>query len=469
MQVRELDPEKLESERREFLNSIFGLLKGLALHSIENEALNKPWQAFQKSFEDLKQYSQSANGVEIKLQDGLLTVLGAKFNAHYSISESTKFVPTCMEMALVSSINFKPEMEMEIVSQFFSTWALHCSVHQKPKALTKEFPGVEIVFVDPDQANLRLKSKSLLHSPRYALQRYFLLCQNVSDFFRGVAEGRISSQRKIRRDLLDMVEIAEVNHYQLVALSLLRHEETGLDSRAVEAVASALLSIALGREFSLDLKQQVNLSVIAINYNIGLLSKELSELVHAERQLNESEYQRVLEGMSGGVFQLLKAQGATKPVLERLLALFEATQGSRAGAPTINIESRILRLIVQYVALTSQRPYRDAYRSSEAIQILGANAASRKDGALDPIVYYVFVRLMGVFPVGSLVKLENQQKAVVFRPSGEKFGEPLLKIIDESQPEMSRLVDSSHAKELRVLEVLDASLEGVSTASYFFD
>ena len=67
-----------------------------------------------------------------------------------------------------------------MVSQFFLAWALHCSVHQKPKALAREFVGIEIVFVDPDQANLRLKSKSLLQSPRYALQRYFLLCQNIS-------------------------------------------------------------------------------------------------------------------------------------------------------------------------------------------------------------------------------------------------------------------------------------------------
>jgi len=468
MQVREVEVEKFEGERRDFLNSIFALLKGLSLHDIRNEALSKPWQQFQKSLQELGQYSQAEKGVGIQFKDGLLTVLDSKFSAHYSINESTKFVPSSMEMALIESITFKPSADLEVVSQFFSAWALHCSVHQKPKALAKEFSGVEIVFVDPDQANLRLKSKSLLQSPRYALQRYFLLCQNVSEFFRGVSDGRISSQRKIRRDLLDMVEVAEVNPYQLVALSLLRHEETGLDARTVEAVASALLAIVLGREFSLGLKQQIDLGIIAVNYNIGLLSKELSELVQAERRLNESEYQRVLEGMSGGVFQLLKAQGATKPVLERLLALFEATQGSQGGHQTANIESRILRLIVQYVALTSQRPYRDAYKSSEAMQILGANAASRKDGSLDPIVYYVFVRLMGVYPVGSLVRLQNHQKAVIYRPSGEKFGEPLIKLIDDQDLKRSQLIDISHA-DLKISEVLDAPLEGISTASYFFD
>ncbi|MGA0164321.1 MAG: hypothetical protein ACO3LE_08800, partial [Bdellovibrionota bacterium] len=80
MLVREVEVERFEGERRDFLNSIFALLKGLSLHDIRNEALSKPWQQFQKSLQDLSQYSQAEKGVEIQFKDGLLTILDSKFS-----------------------------------------------------------------------------------------------------------------------------------------------------------------------------------------------------------------------------------------------------------------------------------------------------------------------------------------------------------------------------------------------------
>lgn len=470
MNLPEEHNDQFEQERRDFLNSIFSLLKALAIHDLNNEALQRPWQNFRQSFEKLSQYPQADKGIEIRLQDGLLTILGMKINNHFSIVEASKVVPESMEVALIEGINFQKDADFSHIGQFFSSWALHCSVHQKPKALNKTFPGIQVSLVDPDKANLRLKTKSLLLSPQYALRRYYFLCTYIEGFFKAISEGKVISQKKIRRELLEMVEIAKANPYQLVALSLLRSEETGFEANITEAAATALLTIIIAKEVGFPIKDQLNLGLVGVMYNIGLLSQELSQILQSDKRLSQVEYKRVLDAQASGVYKLLKAQGASRPVMERLLSLFEATQGAQRPSVSLTLESRILRLASQYVALISQRPFRDAYTPSEAIRLLGSRAASKKEGNLDPVLYYIFVRLMGVYPVGSLVMLSNHQKAVVFRPSGEKFGAALIKLIEEEdQNSPGTLLDLSQNPELQIIKAMDPRREGISVAAYFFD
>jgi hypothetical protein len=133
----------------------------------------------------------------------------------------------------------------------------------------------------------------------------------------------------------------------------------------------------------------------------------------------------------------------------------------------------LVRLVSQYVALISDRPFRDAYTPAEAVRILGNKAvgpqARDNAGDLDPIIYYVFVRLMGVFPVGSLCLLSSGERAIIFRPSGEKVGVPMVKILPTKEGERPQLIDLSHQRSVQIVKALDPKREGVAISGFFFD
>lgn len=467
------ESEAFEQARRELLNGVFSLLKNLSIHDLVNEAIDRPRENFLAALEKLRAYPAARKGVEIKFQESIVSIVGAKVMSHFSIVEASKMVPESMEMGLIETIVFKPDAQWEQMGEFFKKWALHCSVHQKPKQLPFSVEGVEVTFVDPEKANLRLKSKNLLLSPTYALNHYYILKRETRAFFEGVTKGELLSQRAIRREILELVEIAKVNPYQLIALSLLRadpdNQEDELEGPVTEAIATSLLSLALARELEFSIRDQVNIGMVGIMYNVGLLSKELGSIIRSEKSLSQSEYKKVLDAQASGVFHLIKTQGSSRPALERLLSLFEATQGNFRKSVSLNLDSRLLRLTSQYVALTSTRPYRDAYLPEEAMKLLGSRATSKSEGNLDPVVYYVFVRLMGVQPVGSLVLLSNSEKAVVFRPSGEKVGVPMVKLLVKEADESSIVVDLASDSNLNVVKSLDARREGVFIPAYFFE
>lgn len=462
-----------DTERREFLNASFALLKGLSIHDVNNEAIERPKQNFFQTLEKLRKEAIDNEPVEMKYVDGILSILGSKLGSHFSTVEASKLIPESMELALIESIRFKPEASPQSIGDFFSKWALHCSVNQKSRQLIGEFSGIEIEFIDPEKVNLRLKSKQMLLSPAFALNHYSMLFDHAKEFFEGIASNKVISQSKIRRELLEMLEIGRANPYQLVVLSLIRSQDfqprrSEYDESIAEAIATALLTMSLARELQYSIRDQLNLGVVGLLYNIGLLSQELSEILKSDKRLSQVDYKRIHDAQASGVFKLIRAQGTARPALKRLLAMFEATQGSSKASVSINLDSRILRLVSQYVALTSDRPYRDAYQPSEALKLLGSRAADKREGGLDPVVYYVFVRFMGLYPVGSLVLLSDGRKGIIYRPSGEKASLPMIKLIEDGGAR-SVVVDLASEERVSIAKCLDPSREGIKGLSYFFE
>lgn len=459
-----------ESVRRDFINAVYSVLAGLQIHDLKNASLQRPFKNFEKGLTDLAA-TYPNRSIELKIQDNVLWLCGEKLANHFSIVEAQKLLAEAFDVAMIESVAFQSATTMDQVGPFFSRWALHMSVGGKPRPLNGTFDGVEITFVDPEKLQKKLKSRQLLMSPSYALQRYLLLRKSTEDFFDGIASSELRSQKALKRDLLEIVEIGRVAPYNLVALSLIRPEEstTVLPGSIGQALSTGLLAAVMAQELQFSFRDQVSVGLVGLLYNVGLIGED-SSLVLKNEKLTPVEYKRVLDAQASGVYKLIKLQGSSRPVLERLLSIFEHSKGPQVKSVSLTLESRLLRLISQYVALTSDRPFRDAYTPSEAMKLLGSKAATQSGGGeLDPILYYMFVRFMGVYPVGTLVLLSNGEKAVVYRPSGEKVGMPMVKMIVNSNSDVARLVDLGLETEITIVKALDPKREGVRVTGYFFE
>lgn len=475
--LSERNSPELEQLRRDFVNAMFGLIKGLSLYDLKNASIQRPLQNFEKALIEARSLVPDAQKVEIRFQDSVLHFLGGKLTTHFSIVEAIKIVTESMEVAMIESITFDGECGLEQIGEFFSKWALHTQVHKRPKALSVTVPHIEVTFIDPEKASMRVKTKQLLLSPTYALQRYFLLRKHLEDFFHGISKNELISQKKLRRELMELVEISRVAPYHLVALSLIRdvevnpeHEKIhpGFGAAISQALATGLMAVSLAKELHFSVREQVNIGLIGLMYNVGFLGQEAAAALKNDR-LTPVEYKRVLDAQASGVYKLIRLQGTSRPVLERLIAVFEQTRGSNVKSVSLTLESKLLRLVSQYVALTSDRPFRDAYMPSEAVKILGNRAVGPNGGDLDPILYYVFVRFLGVYPTGSLCLLSNNERGVVFRPSGEKVGVPMVKMLPKEAGQVAQLVDLAHDDKIRIVKTLDPKREGIVISGYFFE
>jgi hypothetical protein len=63
-----------------------------------------------------------------------------------------------------------------------------------------------------------------------------------------------------------------------------------------------------------------------------------------------------------------------------------------------------------YDAVTSNRPYKSGWCPAESLRRM---AEWSKEGHFDPVVFAAFVKCVGIYPIGTLLKLKSGRLAVV--------------------------------------------------------
>ena len=116
----------------------------------------------------------------------------------------------------------------------------------------------------------------------------------------------------------------------------------------------------------------------------------------------------------------------------------------------ISLLARMTAICDVYDAITSDRPYKKGWTPPESLRRM----AEWTGGHLDKRLFETFVKTVGIYPVGSLVRLRSERLAVVSEPSAKSLTAPRVvvfyctqsqrtlspQLIDLSQPGQDRIV-----------------------------
>lgn len=224
--------------------------------------------------------------------------------------------------------------------------------------------------------------------------------------------GRAINMEAVDRVVSDMAESVLRNLDALTSLSRLKRFD---EYTFYHSVNTSLLAMALGRDLGFVKRELHQIGVGALLHDIGK-TKIPNELLNKPARLEPDEMELMKQHVMRGVEILSETTGLsevhTKPALEHHERVDGTGYPFGRSKDGISHFGRIASIVDIYDAITSDRCYHRGRPSHDALQYLYLLSLK---GHLDAELVQRFIRIVGVFPVGSLVELNTGEVAVVRR------------------------------------------------------
>jgi len=264
---------------------------------------------------------------------------------------------------------------------------------------------------------------------RQEYQRAAAICKAatgaVRQMFAEVRMGRAIDQEVARQVAEEITDSVLRNGGALISLARLK---TADGYTYMHSVAVCALMVALARQLGLSEAETRAAGFAGLMHDLGKADVPL-EVLNKPGRLTEDEFAQVRLHPEHGHRRLLAAGVADPVALDVCLHHHERHDGKgypkQLAGEAISRMARMGAVCDVYDAITSNRPYKDGWDPAESL----AKMAQWTNGHLDPAIFQAFVRSLGIYPTGSLVRLSNGKLAVVVEQSGASLLKPIVKTV----------------------------------------
>lgn len=242
------------------------------------------------------------------------------------------------------------------------------------------------------------------------------------------------------REVVDEIT-ASVSRHPLALITLARLK-TSDNYTYMHSVAVCAMMVALAREMNMTEEQVREAGYSGLLHDVGKMAVP-DTILNKPGQLNDEEFLVIKSHPEKGREILLRAGEIPPMVIDVCLHHHEKFDGS--GYPhglkseDISIYARMGAICDVYDAITSNRPYKKGWGPAESLQKM-----AQWKGHFDTALFQVFVKVVGIYPIGSLVRLKSQRLAVVVEQNEKSLLKPKVKVffsIRSSMPIPQSLID----------------------------
>jgi HD-GYP domain-containing protein (c-di-GMP phosphodiesterase class II) len=431
---------KLQLMGRSLVLQLHMVLRTMRLHDPNNRALLIASENLKDTINTL--WAALDGSVSLQFVEGMVYLNDMRLRLDGAVTEQVRTLQEEFQERGLGGLAFSRPVDGAALKAFLHAFAQPVESEQDLDELRRklaEFHELALELLEPRHFKDGLDEEQALRVDKrtFALQTYAKTVVAVKEFVRALKMGQDPSTVKlpITRIVQDLVDIATERVNFLLKLAAIKKADDYLYNHAAN---TCVLSLVMGRALDVDRLSLVDLGTSALFADLGfaLIPEEVLE---NKQELDSHQRHDVNELMIRQI-RAIMGKRISDGMLRRAIVAYEhhlPYVDPLTGAPTpTHLFSRIVAVADAFDALTTRRPWREGYTADEALRILLQEAGTK----FDPLVVRVLVNLMGIYPLGSVVRLGTGEIGVVYHNSNDPklFERPWVKIIRDASGEAVR-------------------------------
>jgi len=304
--------------------------------------------------------------------------------------------------------------------------------------------GEPVVSEAESEAQVDAELETVAEQPRQIapvsiteeMQRAAKICQQAKQaVVLMFEEARMGKAVQAGGAMLLVEEISNSVSRNPSALISLARLKTADNYTFMHSVAVCAMMVALARQLGLDEVQTRVAGLAGLLHDLGKALMPM-DVLNKPGKLTDAEFAIIKSHPVAGHKLLLDGSNVEPVVLDVVLHHHEKIDGS--GYPggykgdEISLHAKMGAVCDVYDAITSNRPYKAGWDPAESLRKM----AEWTQGHFQPDIFQAFVKSIGIYPVGSLVRLTSGRIGVVMEQTGKSLTTPRVKVFFSAKSNM---------------------------------
>ncbi|MBI5587782.1 MAG: HD-GYP domain-containing protein [Deltaproteobacteria bacterium] len=306
--------------------------------------------------------------------------------------------------------------------------------------------------------------KSIPEGKRNILEIYNGAVGVVKNVMGEVRMGKIPRAEPVNEIIGEITESVFSDQNAIVGLTMIKNYDDYLYNHSVNV---SIISLSLGRAMKLTEEQLHAVGVAALLHDIGKTGVA-ENIIRKPGGLSSEEWDKIKEHPLLGS-NIIKRMEGMDETIGRLIYEHHVKydhSGYPQTSSSLHPLSQIITISDAYDALTTLRVYQQPHSPVEAVKVM-SNFSGRH---FNPDTLKAFVNMIGLYPVGTMVRLSTNEIGLVVKVDCEAGDCPVIKVLygkDGNELDAPYELSLMENKEVSVVSTVNPASTNTDIVSFF--